>query len=113
MCNFLQEKHRLKLSLSVKHNFQALLSKGDDGSCGHFVVEELICKAHFNDIKNLPMKEHILLCKYILTRKPIIINVNATAAGGARNANLCTDYIYNMYIYKWEGFEMLSFLYDR
>jgi len=38
------------------------------------------------------MKEHILLCKYILARKPIIINVNATAADEA--TQICTDYIY-------------------
>lgn len=82
MCNFLQEKHQLKLSLSVKRNFQAPPRAPfgrDDGSCGHFVVEELICKAHFNDIKNLPMEERILLCKYALTRKPIVINVTTTA----------------------------------
>lgn len=59
ICNFLEEKHRLKLSLSVKRNFQALLRAVQEGRRrpAYFVVEELICKAHFNDIKNLPMKE--------------------------------------------------------
>lgn len=59
MCNFLEEKHRLKLSLSVKRNFQALLRAAQQRQRGpaYFVVEELICKAHFNDIKNLTMKE--------------------------------------------------------
>lgn len=31
MCNFLQEKHQLKLSLSVKRNFQAPLRRAVSG----------------------------------------------------------------------------------
>jgi len=66
MCNFLEEKHRLKLSLSVKRNFQPPLRAAQERRRGpaYFVVEELICKAHFNDIKNLPMKETFMQIRF-------------------------------------------------
>jgi len=70
-------------------------------SCGHFVVEELICKAHFNGIKNLPIREHILLCKYALARRPNVINVEATIADVA-DADLCIRIIRDAYT-KWNG----------
>jgi len=38
------------------------------------------------------MEERILLCKYALTRKPIVINVTIAAADEA-TVNLRTDYI--------------------
>lgn len=59
MCNFLEEKHPVKALVKRQAQFSgsaARRSRETMKTCAYFVVEELICKAHFNDIKNLPMK---------------------------------------------------------
>lgn len=65
MCNFLVRKtHRRQSALSLSlapgrisglrcAPFKRERERENGSCCGHFVVEELICKAHFNDIKNL------------------------------------------------------------